>query len=61
MFNIKLEEKSNKMSFKVVSVKIQRSINRRGWGDVGRWADRVKILDGVHLFPFPQPDLHKEF
>ena len=30
MFNIKLEEKSNKMSFKALSVKIQRSKNRQG-------------------------------
>ena len=30
MFNIKLEEKSNNMSFKALSVKIQRSKNRQG-------------------------------
>ena len=30
MFNIKLEEKSHKMSLKVLTVKIQRSKNRLG-------------------------------
>ena len=32
MFNIKLEEKSYKMSFKALPVKIQRSKNRQGKG-----------------------------
>ena len=33
MFNIKLEEKSCKMSFKALPVKIQRSKNRQ-WGHI---------------------------
>ena len=32
MFNIKLEEKSYKMSFKALPVKIQRSKSRQGGG-----------------------------
>ena len=32
MFNIKLEEKSYKMSFKALPLKIQRSKNRQGGG-----------------------------
>ena len=48
MFNVKLKEKSYKMSFKALSVKIQRSKNRQGGGGRGGTmcllpkADRVK-------------------
>ena len=41
MFNIKLEEKSNKISFKVLLVRIQWSKNRQGH-IVRPGADRVK-------------------
>ena len=42
MFNIVLEEKSNKMSFKALSLKVQRSKNRQGGGraQCGHGADR---------------------
>ena len=36
MFNVKLEEKSHKMRFKALPVKIQQSKNRQG-------ADRVNV------------------
>ena len=42
VFNIKLEEKSYKMSFKSLPVKIQQSINRQGRHNVPPEADRVK-------------------
>ena len=47
MFNIKLEEKSHKMSFKALPVKIQRSKNRQGKHSVPPplpSPDRVKVL-----------------
>ena len=34
MFNIKLEEKAYELSFKALTVKIQRSKNRHGWHNV---------------------------
>ena len=34
MFNIKLEEKPDKISFKALPVKMQRSKNRQGWDNV---------------------------
>ena len=45
MFNIKLEEKSYKMGFKALPVKIQRLKNRQRWHNVSPLplgADRVK-------------------
>ena len=59
MFNIKLEEKSNKMSFKALSVKIQRSKNRQGGGGAecarsphpSSRADRVKYIR-IFVVPF---------
>ena len=41
MLNIKLEEKSCKMSFKALPVKIQRSKNQQGGGAHSPGADRV--------------------
>ena len=53
MFNIILKEKSNKISFKALSVKMQRSKNRQG-AQCGHGADRKekktkKIKLGVVL------------
>ena len=46
MFNIKLEEKSWKMSFKALSVKIQRSKNWQGEADrvKGPLLGRLRVL-----------------
>ena len=44
MFKIKLEEKSYKMSFKAIPVKIQRSKNRQGGHNVSPGADKVNLL-----------------
>ena len=47
MFNIKLEEKSYKMTFKGLPVKMQRSKNRQRWRGhtcvLRPGADRVKL------------------
>ena len=50
MFNIKLEEKSFKMRFKALPVKIQRSKNRQGRSTMcsPRGADRVKRSKGIY-------------
>ena len=61
MFNIKLEEKSYKMNFKALPVKIQRSKNQQGGGgamchplpgQIGLKSLRIQLLkDALKLFP----------
>ena len=63
MFNLKLEEKSYKMSFKALPVKIQRSKNRQGGaqcappllhppGQLGLNTYQLKYVNNVYIKNF---------
>ena len=55
MFNIKLEERSYKMSFKALAVKIQGSKNRHGGAQCAPsspGADRVKLANLIFWTKF---------